>query len=93
MTDKTEDQIAREKEAVQKMIGAKGAMETAIARINRLENAIEGMVRLIDDLKQACGEKAMFSTYHHGENRSDGPKAVFVRQQLARIAQIGRDVK
>ena len=37
MTTKTEDEIAREKEAVQKMVGAKSAMETAIKRIQRLD--------------------------------------------------------
>lgn len=41
MTEKTEDQIVREKEAVTKMIGAKSAMEAAISRIQTLENALQ----------------------------------------------------
>lgn len=93
MTDKTDDQIAREKEAVQKMVGAKSAMETAIQRIDRLERAIGNMVVLIDDMASAVGEKAMFATYHHGERSDSGAKPVFARHQLNRIAQIGRDVK
>ena len=94
MTIKTEGEIAREKEAVQKMIGAKSAMETTLMRVKRLEDTIGQMVILIDDMKGAVGESTMFGTYHHGErDNSSGPKPVLVRKQMARIAQMGRDVK
>ena len=92
MTTKTEDEIAREKEAVQKMVGAKSAMETAIKRIQRLEETIYSMVVLIDDVSGAFGETAMFSTYQHGEQGSE-KKAIFIKRQMARVAQMGRDVK
>jgi len=92
MNTKDEEQIAREKEAVQKMVGAKSAMETAIMRISRLEAAIGNMVMLIDDVSGAFGEKAMFSTFHHGEG-GGGHRAVSVKEHLSRIAKIGRDVK
>jgi hypothetical protein len=34
----------------------------------------------------------MFSTYQHGEQGSE-KKAIFIKRQMARIAQMGRDVK
>lgn len=92
MTTKTEDEIAREKEAVQKMVGAKSAMETALKRIERLEGTISRMVLHIDDVSVAFGEKLTFETHYHGGNGSER-KSVPVKGQLARIAQMGRDVK
>jgi type II secretory pathway component PulL len=56
MTPKTEDQIAKDKEAVAKMVGAKSAMEAAQRRIELLEACLrqcnadmEGLQRVIGD--------------------------------------------
>lgn len=89
---KTEDEIAREKDMVQKMVGAKSAMDAALSRIDRLQRTIERMVCLIDDVSGAFGETLMYQTYQHGENSSDR-KTIAVKKQMARIAQMGRDVK
>lgn len=89
---KTEDEIAREKDMVQKMVGAKSAMDAALSRIDRLQKTIERMVCLIDDVSGVFGETLMYSTYQHGENHGDR-KPISVKKQMARIAQMGRDVK
>lgn len=89
---KTEDEIAREKDMVQKMVGAKSAMDAALSRIDRLQKTIERMVSMIDDVSGAFGETLMYPTYQHGENSSDR-KPIAVKKQMARIAQMGRDVK
>lgn len=50
MTDKTEEQVAKEKAAVEAMRNAKANMDTALRRITDLENALN---RAIEDLKRA----------------------------------------
>lgn len=90
MTDKTEDQIAREKDAVQKMIGAKSAMEAALARISTLERAIQVMANDLDDMANKAGDGIGYTTYRHGEGSEQ--KFISLRKQAKRIAGIGRDV-
>jgi len=89
---KTEDEIAREKEAVQKMIGAKGAMETAIKRIERLEQTISSILTISDDMASKVGDGLAYRTFFHG-TRSEGANYVTVQEQLRRIGEIGRSVK
>jgi hypothetical protein len=89
---KTEDEIAREKDAVQKMIGAKGAMETAIKRIERLENTISQILSISDDMAEKIGENLSYRTFYHG-TRAEGAQFVGVQTQLRRIGEIGRTVK
>lgn len=43
MTEKTDEQIARDKEAVKAMTGAKNAMEAALRRIEVLEVALKSV--------------------------------------------------
>lgn len=89
MNDKAEDRIAAEKEAVQKMIGAKGAMDTALQRIRRLEDTICSMNMMIDDLAKNVGDGLLFQTYYGpGRDREVMP----VRKQLAEISGKGRAV-
>lgn len=90
MSEKTEDQIAREKDAVQKMIGAKSAMEAALARINTLERAIQAMATVMDDMAQKAGDGVGYITYHHDSN--SGEKFISIRSQAQRIALVGRKV-
>ena len=89
---KTEDEIAREKDAVQKMIGAKGAMETAIKRIERLEQTISSILMISDDMASKVGDSLAYRTYYHGI-KSEGASYVTVQEQLRRIGEIGRSVK
>lgn len=65
MLEKTDDQIEREKEAVQKMIGAKGAMENSLKRINTLENALRKIVSLHEEAMRAVGSDAQIKTNYH----------------------------
>ena len=64
MTVKTEDEIAREKEAVAKMIGAKGAMEQAIDRINRLQTALKMVLAGVSEIKRVTGHGALIRTVY-----------------------------
>ncbi len=66
MNVKTEDEIAREKDAVQKMIGAKGAMEAALKRIERLEGALSSVNMVLEDMRKKVGQNLYVKTYHHG---------------------------
>ncbi len=90
MTDKTEDQIAREKEAVQKMVGAKSAMESALARIVTLERAIKIMADDLDDMAQRSGDGIGYKTHRNGG--AGGEDFISFRKQAQRIAEIGRKV-
>lgn len=89
---KTDDEIAREKDAVQKMIGAKGAMETAIKRIERLETTISAILLISDDMAEKVGDSLSYRTFYHGTN-AEGAHFVGVKSQLLRIGAIGRNVK
>jgi predicted Zn-dependent protease len=63
MTTKTEEQAEKDKEAVQKMIGAKSAMEAAIRRIENLERALKGAKSRFEELNIAHGDKIALSVY------------------------------
>lgn len=89
MTDKTEERIAAEKDAVQKMVGAKGAMDAALQRIKRLEDTIASMNMMIDDLAKNVGDGLLFKTYY-GPGRD--AEVMPVRKQLAEISGKGRAV-
>ena len=63
---KTEEQIAKDKDAVQKMVGAKGAMEAALRRIETLESALRAAKVRIEESSRAHGDKLAFSVYRDG---------------------------
>lgn len=88
---KTEDEIQREKDAVQKMIGAKGAMETALQRIQRLETALKGIASILDDAANKLGDGLYIKTHYHGTNNS-GEQSVLLKEQLKRASEISRKV-
>ncbi len=53
-----------EKEAVQKIVGAKGAMEKVIARNNELENVIKKLLKLHQESNAAISKDAsIYSNY------------------------------
>lgn len=81
MTSKTEDDVAREKDAVQKMIGAKGAMEAALKRIERLEGALRHADQIASDMRAKFGDGLYIKTYYHGES-GGGEKVVSLKSQV-----------
>jgi len=89
MSDKTEDQITREKDAVQKMVGAKSAMEAALGRIATLERAITNMNVVLDDMSKQVGDGVGYMTYRTEKNVEG---FISIRKQANRVAEIGRKV-
>jgi len=63
MTTKTEDQAEKDKAAVQKMVGAKTAMEAAIRRIERLESALRVAKSRIEQMQTAHGDRLGFRVH------------------------------
>lgn len=80
MTTKTEDEIAREKEAVQKMVGAKSAMEAALSRIERLQQALKQIDTVLTDAQRHVGDGVYVKTHYHGG--SAGEQTVKLKDQL-----------
>ena len=82
MTPKTDDQIAKDKEAVAKMIGAKSAMESAQRRIELLESCLRQCDEDMARLQRAIGDNL-----YAPERQQDGTiKAtpIFTQFQIAR---------
>lgn len=86
MTMKTEDEIAREKEAVQKMVGAKSAMEAALSRIERLQKAMSNIDTILTDAQRSVGDGVYVKTYHHGG--SSGEATVKLKDQIGYARRI-----
>lgn len=66
---KTEDQIAKDKDAVQKMIGAKTAMEAALRRIQSLESALRTAKVRIEEIQRAQGDSLAIAVYRDGSQK------------------------
>ena len=77
---KTEDEIAREKDAVQKMIGAKGAMEAALKRIKRLEETLHYIDTILADMHKNVGQNLYVKTFYHG--RGGGEEVITLSAQI-----------
>lgn len=86
---KTDEEIAKEKEAIQKMIGAKSAMETAINRIARLERELLFVCETMEEAARATGDNFLYRTYRHGGNQSD-TSVVQLSVNLRRISAAAR---
>lgn len=82
MTTKTEDEIAREKEAVQKMVGAKSAMEAALSRLDRLQKAMANIDAILADAQRHVGDGVYVKTYHHGLAGTPGETTVKLKDQI-----------
>ena len=63
---KSEEQIAKDKEAIQKMVGARSAMEAALRRIDVLESALRVAKIRIEEMRRAHGDSLAFSVYRDG---------------------------
>ena len=81
MTTKTEDDIAKEKEAVQKMVGAKGAMEASLKRIERLEGALKHLNCILSDMQSRVGDGLYVNTHYHGK-ATTGEATVKIKDQI-----------
>lgn len=66
---KTEDQIEADKLAVQKMIGAKSAMEAALRRIENLERALRNAKVRIEEIGKGHGDLLAIGVYREGTQR------------------------
>lgn len=75
-TTKTEDDIARDKEAVEKMKGAKGAMEAALRRIDTLETTLRNVVPYLDECKKATSPNVAIRTFYHGGSQHESQVAM-----------------
>lgn len=62
---KSDDQIAKDKEAIAKMVGAKSAMEAAIRRIETLENCIKSVREQVDVIGKAFNEDVHLNVYSY----------------------------
>lgn len=87
---KPDDDVAREREAVQKLIGARGAMETALLRIHRLEQAISTMLVYNDEVAAGIGDGLFVVTFRH--NDGSGAKPIRLKDYLLKTSEIGRKV-
>lgn len=60
MTDKTEEQIAKDKEAVKAMTGAKNAMEAALRRIHALETTLKSVQEQVKHIGGAVAHDNLY---------------------------------
>lgn len=61
--EKSDEQIARDKEAIAKMVGAKSAMEAAIRRIEALEDCLKSVRQQSDVIGKAFNETVHLNVY------------------------------
>ncbi len=62
--EKSEEQIARDKEAIAKMVGAKSAMESAIRRIEVLEDCLRSVRQQSAVIGKAFNETVHLNVYN-----------------------------
>jgi len=92
MSTKTEDEIAREKDMVAKMIGTKTAMEAALSRIARLEKTMRDANVFLDEMRKVAGDHLAYKTYHHTGSNNGSAEYVKVSDQIKRIHDMMRNV-
>lgn len=64
--DKSEEQIAKDKEAVKAMTGAKAAMEASLRRISALEGALKSVQHQSETLSKAFGKEVFLNVWQRG---------------------------
>lgn len=75
--EKSEEQIAKDKEAVARMIGAKTAMEAAQRRIELLESRLRSVQAECQVVARAFGDSAYFKVYHQTDWKVRNSKEIF----------------
>ncbi len=66
--EKSESQIAKDKEAVKAMTGAKAAMEATLSRIDTLERALKSVRAQAEMLSKTFGKDVFLNVYQTGGN-------------------------
>ncbi|PWJ81510.1 hypothetical protein C7441_11042 [Pseudaminobacter salicylatoxidans] len=74
-TTKAEEQIAKDKEAVKAMTGAKAAMEATLRRIAILEQAISAVRRECQIAAKTYGDGVHIRVYNYKTNQHEVVKA------------------
>lgn len=71
MTDikKSEEQIAKDREAIARMVGAKSAMEAAIRRIEVLEQCIKSVREQVDVIGKSFNESVHLNVYSYSHRQ------------------------
>tara|TARA_R110000796_G_scaffold68034_4_gene156040 strand:+ start:906 stop:1205 length:300 start_codon:yes stop_codon:yes gene_type:complete len=88
---KDEDQIAKDKEAIAKMVGAKSAMEAALRRIDGLSRALKLVQKLHEEAAKVSSSSARVLTHYNAGNNcsySQDKKTIAVDDISAAIAAI-----
>jgi predicted phosphoadenosine phosphosulfate sulfurtransferase len=75
--EKSDEQIAKDKEAVARMVGAKAAMEAAQRRIELLESRLRSVREDCAYVAKALGDAAHFRIYHMNDWRVRPAKEIF----------------
>ena len=75
--DKSEEQIAKDKEAVARMIGAKSAMEAAQRRIETLEFTLKNVRSRVEHVGKAFGGEAFIRVFIGGDWKTLPARDVF----------------
>jgi len=65
---KTDDQIAKDKESVARMNGAKAAMEAALRRIDVLEKSLDSVKRQAEAIGKAFNDEVHIRVYDHSNS-------------------------
>lgn len=77
---KTEAQIAKDKEAVKAMTGAKAAMEAALSRIRTLEEALKSVRWQSERLGKAFGKDMFLNVYQaNGDYKPERANDLFLK--------------
>ena len=77
MTEKTEEQIAKDKEAVARMTGAKSAMEASLRRIELLEARLRRVKVQCAEVSKSFGDYAHFKVWKNGDHVVRSAKEIF----------------
>lgn len=77
MTEKSEEQIDREKAAVASLKGAKSNMAAALERIETLESALRNVRSRCECVGKAFGDTAHFNVYHQTNWQVRSAKDIF----------------
>lgn len=91
MTDriKTDAEIASEKDAVEKMRGAKGAMELVLQRQATLETTLKYVLGVIEEVKRVVGPSILIKSVYHGRNSFEA-QTVPLQEVLQSALDVGR---
>ena len=90
-TGKSEDEIERERKAVQAMVGAKGAVEKVLARNDRLVARLKTTVDGLKDIRRSVGD--LYIRTHRNKNSNQGTEhhirlADYIDIEISKITEL-----